>query len=217
KSPDPDVLNFVDTLIQAGGKPKKIIKYLKETTGKRVILRDGHNLVQRLRAKRRGSGSVEDRLEAVLRKFSANRDFTASIFVDDSKKTQTITLQTRQMIRVFEAFLRVGICHFHLKKYLRTEMFKPGFGGRVAVGVDRVEDAVDMMVKAKDETEYDRGLRYMFYLLDGYDENGLVDTTADNKISKTQSTKELKQFAKEPKQLVTASKVLVKHPNKVKK
>ncbi|KAF1785841.1 hypothetical protein GQ600_4156 [Phytophthora cactorum] len=51
----------------AGSKPKKIIKYLKETTGKRVILRDVHNLVQRLRAKRRDSGSVEDRLEAVLR------------------------------------------------------------------------------------------------------------------------------------------------------
>ncbi|KAG4246617.1 hypothetical protein PC116_g5612 [Phytophthora cactorum] len=34
---------------------------------------------------------------------------------------------------------------------------------------------------------------------------GLVDTTADNKISKTQSTKELKQ-------LVKTSKLLIKNP-----
>ncbi|KAG3116323.1 hypothetical protein PI124_g5321 [Phytophthora idaei] len=41
---------------------------------------------------------------------------------------------------------------------------------------------------------------------------GLVDTTADNKISKTQSTKELKQLVKEPKQLVKTSKLLIKNP-----
>ncbi|KAG3124472.1 hypothetical protein PI126_g23242 [Phytophthora idaei] len=87
KVTDPDVLDFVDELIRAGGKPKKILKYLKETTGKRVILRVVHNLVQRLRAKRRGSGSVEARLKAVLRKFFANRDYSPSIFVDDSNKT----------------------------------------------------------------------------------------------------------------------------------
>ncbi|KAF1785840.1 hypothetical protein GQ600_4155 [Phytophthora cactorum] len=61
-------------------------------------------------------------------------------------------------------------------------MFKPGFGGRVAVDVDRVEDAVDMMVKAKDETEYDRGLRYMFYLLDGYDENSALPEPRQQRI-----------------------------------
>ncbi|KAF1787706.1 hypothetical protein GQ600_14307 [Phytophthora cactorum] len=87
KVTDPDVLDFVDELIRAGGKPKQILKYLKETTGKRVILRVVHNLVQRLRAKRRGSGSVEARLKAVLRKFFANRDYSPSIFVDDSNKT----------------------------------------------------------------------------------------------------------------------------------
>ncbi|OWY99608.1 hypothetical protein PHMEG_00029363 [Phytophthora megakarya] len=67
---------------------------------------------------------------------------------------------------------KVLICHFHLKKYLRTEMSKAVYGGRDAVDVDRVEDAVDMMVKSQDEKEYDRGLRYMYYLLDGFDEQG---------------------------------------------
>ncbi|KAG6957377.1 hypothetical protein JG687_00010022 [Phytophthora cactorum] len=65
---------------------------------------------------------------------------------------------------------RVFICHFHPKKYLRTEMSKQVYGGRDAVEVDRVEDAVDMMVKAQDETEYDWGLRYMSYLVDGVHE-----------------------------------------------
>ncbi|ETP12301.1 hypothetical protein F441_12252 [Phytophthora nicotianae CJ01A1] len=51
---DPDVLDFVDELIKAGAKPKRILKYLQETTDKRVILRDVHNLVQRLKTKRRG-------------------------------------------------------------------------------------------------------------------------------------------------------------------
>ncbi|KAF1794014.1 hypothetical protein GQ600_20683 [Phytophthora cactorum] len=56
----------------------------------------------------------------------------------------------------------VRICHFHLKKCLRTEMSKTEYGGRDATDVDRVEDAVDMM--------YDWGLRYMIYILDGCDE-----------------------------------------------
>ncbi|ETI56235.1 hypothetical protein F443_01178 [Phytophthora nicotianae P1569] len=67
---DPGVLDFVDKLVKAGAKPKRILKYLQETTGKRVILRDVRNLVQRLKAKRRGQATVEERLEAVLRKVS---------------------------------------------------------------------------------------------------------------------------------------------------
>ncbi|KAG6973953.1 hypothetical protein JG688_00003300, partial [Phytophthora aleatoria] len=59
---------------------------------------------------------------------------------------------------------KVLICYLHLKKYLRTEMSTKVYGGRDAVTVDRVGDA--------DETEYDRGLRYMFYLLDSFDEKG---------------------------------------------
>lgn len=76
-------------------------------TGKRVTLRDVHNLVRRLKAKRRGATTVEDRLEAVLRKFCSVRGNTASIFVDDRKTTQTITMQTRQMGRFSDAFPEV--------------------------------------------------------------------------------------------------------------
>ncbi|KAG3116001.1 hypothetical protein PI125_g5028 [Phytophthora idaei] len=49
--------------------------------------------MQRIRATRRVSGSVADRLEAVPSKFGVNRDYGASGFVDNSNKTQTITLK----------------------------------------------------------------------------------------------------------------------------
>lgn len=67
---------------------------------------------------------------------------------------------------------RVLICHFHLKKYLRAEMSSAIYGGRHGVDVDRVEDSLDMMVKARTKEEYDRGFRYMYYILDGFDEVG---------------------------------------------
>ncbi|ETK76637.1 hypothetical protein L915_17001, partial [Phytophthora nicotianae] len=51
-------------------------------------------------------------------------------------------------------------------------MSKAVYEGRNAVNVDGVEDAVDLMVKAQDDKEYDRGLRYMYYLLDGFGEKG---------------------------------------------
>lgn len=80
---------------------------LQETTGKRVILRDVHNLVQQLKAKRRGQATVEERLEAVLRKFCSYRGNNATVFVDETKTTQTFTLQSRKMKRFFEAFPEV--------------------------------------------------------------------------------------------------------------
>ncbi|ETP12302.1 hypothetical protein F441_12253 [Phytophthora nicotianae CJ01A1] len=40
-------------------------------------------------------------------------------------------------------------------------MAKAVYGGRNAVDVDRVEDAVDMMATTKGKDEYDRGLRYI--------------------------------------------------------
>ncbi|KAE9086829.1 hypothetical protein PF006_g25939 [Phytophthora fragariae] len=51
-------------------------------------------------------------------------------------------------------------------------MSKAIYSGRHAVDVDRVEDSVDMMMKARNQEEYDRGLRYMYYILDGFDDTG---------------------------------------------
>ncbi|POM70665.1 Hypothetical protein PHPALM_12862 [Phytophthora palmivora] len=58
KVTDPDVLVLVEKLIKVVDKPKRIVKYLQETTGKRVILRDVHILVRRLKSKVRGSDTV---------------------------------------------------------------------------------------------------------------------------------------------------------------
>lgn len=103
----PSVLDFVDELVKAGAKPKKIIKYLQDTTGKRVTLRNGYNLVQQLKSKRRGVGTVKDRLESVLRTFCSVRGNSATIFVDETNTTQKITMQTHQMGRFFKAFPEV--------------------------------------------------------------------------------------------------------------
>ncbi|POM71963.1 Hypothetical protein PHPALM_11396 [Phytophthora palmivora] len=116
KVTDPDVLVLVEKLIKVVGKPKRIVKYLQENTvnvmlvtcrtGNRVIIRDVHILVRRLKSKARGSDTVDMQIEAVLRKFCQNRDYTASVFTVDFNMTQTNTLQTRQMRRFFEAFLK---------------------------------------------------------------------------------------------------------------
>ncbi|ETO65132.1 hypothetical protein F444_17511 [Phytophthora nicotianae P1976] len=192
KVTDPDVLDLVEELIKVGDKPKKILKYLQETTGKRIILRDVHNLVQRIKAKCRGSGTVEDRLEAVLRKFCSNRGNTATVLIDDAKRTQTITIQTRQMkshagfdsgtnaskYKLFSFMIDdvfghgQYVQHAPIENESHASMSKAVYEGRNAVNVDGVEDAVDLMVKAQDDKEYDRGLRYMYYLLDGFGEKG---------------------------------------------
>lgn len=105
---DKDVIGFVDELQMAGAKKKLILEYLSRKTGKQVTLRDVHNLVQKLKESRRGSTTVETRLDCILRDFcSSRKGNTATIYVDDDKLAQTITFQTHQMRRFFEAFPEV--------------------------------------------------------------------------------------------------------------
>ncbi|KAE9159456.1 hypothetical protein PF005_g32034 [Phytophthora fragariae] len=104
---DPAVLSFVDELQAAGSKPKLIMQFARKKTGKNVALRDIHNMVAKMRERRRGGATVEERLETVLRSFCKTRGNRASVYVDDAKTAQTITLQTRQMRRWFKAFPEV--------------------------------------------------------------------------------------------------------------
>ncbi|ETP43792.1 hypothetical protein F442_09539 [Phytophthora nicotianae P10297] len=61
---DLNILAFVDKLQAAGSKPKLILQYLrKKTGGQNVILRDVYNMVVRMREKRRGGTTTEERLE----------------------------------------------------------------------------------------------------------------------------------------------------------
>lgn len=75
--------------------------------GKNVMLRDVHNMVSKMKEKRKRGATVEERLETVLRGVCESRGNRASVFIDDAKITQTITLQTRQMRRWFKAFPEV--------------------------------------------------------------------------------------------------------------
>ncbi|KAK1939137.1 Zinc finger SWIM domain-containing protein 3 [Phytophthora citrophthora] len=75
--------------------------------GKQATLRDVHNLVAKLKAMRNGSASVEERLKARLREFCTQSGNTATVFIDDAKTAQTITLQSQQMRRFFKAFPEV--------------------------------------------------------------------------------------------------------------
>ncbi|OWZ07878.1 ABC transporter [Phytophthora megakarya] len=61
---------------------------------------------------------------------------------------------------------KVILCHFHLKKSIRSEMAKGEHGGPGNFDLDQVEDAVDMIRTAstiEDSTKY---FKYLYFLLD---------------------------------------------------
>ncbi|KAG3117635.1 hypothetical protein PI125_g3645 [Phytophthora idaei] len=230
---DPVLLAFVDVMQSSGSKPKRIMRLLREKTGHNVTLRDVHNMVARMREERRGSDTVEQRLETLLRGFCGRRGNRPSVFVDDESLAQTFTLQTRQMRRLFKAFperylsvslgiygairaaqsngnesaecltdaieafkfsnlsweqirvividknmgelslleshfphVKVIICYFHLKKYIRSEMAKSEYGGPSSFDMDQVEDAVAMLRTAPTNEDYTKYLKYLYFLLD---------------------------------------------------
>ncbi|ETK86668.1 hypothetical protein F441_08878 [Phytophthora nicotianae CJ01A1] len=100
---DAEMIDFVDELQAAGAKKKLIMEVLRRRSGKNVTLRDVHNIVQKLKERRRGSTTIQARLEANLRDFCSRKGNTATIYVNDDKLAQTITFQTHQMRRFFEA------------------------------------------------------------------------------------------------------------------
>ncbi|KAG6943629.1 hypothetical protein JG688_00017513 [Phytophthora aleatoria] len=70
---DPNLLTIVDELQEAGSKPKLIIQFLRKKTGKYVTLRDMHNMVARMKAKRREGPTTEERLELIVRELWERR------------------------------------------------------------------------------------------------------------------------------------------------
>ncbi|ETL78584.1 hypothetical protein L917_20625, partial [Phytophthora nicotianae] len=205
---------------------------------KRVTLWDVHNLVTKLKEKRKGGATTEERLETVLRELCETRGNWTTVFGNDTKTAQTITMQTRQMRRCFKAFpevllvdathntnescnklfsfmvndvyghvgqyvhhslmenesneclsdairsfkfnnpswekikviefegVKVILCHFHLKKYIRTEMAKSEYGGPTSFDKVEVEDTIDMIRLAPTAVEYTKYLKYLYFLLD---------------------------------------------------
>ncbi|ETP01387.1 hypothetical protein F441_21373 [Phytophthora nicotianae CJ01A1] len=80
---DPDVLAFVDELQAAGSKPKLIMQYRPKKKKPHVTLRDMHNMVTKLKEKRKGCATTEERLETVLQELCETRGNRATVFVDD--------------------------------------------------------------------------------------------------------------------------------------
>ncbi|KAG3235214.1 hypothetical protein PI124_g19746 [Phytophthora idaei] len=101
---DPMTLAFADVMQSSGSKQKRITQFLRDKTGQNVTLQDVYSMVARLREERRGSDTVEQRLESLLRGFCGRRGNPASLFVDDATLAQTITVRTRHMQRWFKAF-----------------------------------------------------------------------------------------------------------------
>jgi len=76
-------------------------------TDKKAALKDVHNLVQMLKKIQLSATTVEDRLEIVLCRFCSSKGKSWTVFVDEKKTVQTITLQSNQMRLFFQAFTEV--------------------------------------------------------------------------------------------------------------
>ncbi|KAF1780233.1 hypothetical protein GQ600_26159 [Phytophthora cactorum] len=87
---NPNLLAFVDELQAAGSKPKWIMQFFRKKTGKNATLRDVHNMVVRMKDKRRGGSTTEERLELVLRELCESRGNCATFFVDEKKTARKL-------------------------------------------------------------------------------------------------------------------------------
>ncbi|KAF1791613.1 hypothetical protein GQ600_15610 [Phytophthora cactorum] len=65
-----------------------------------------------------------------------------------------------------EAFpgARVLLCVFHVVKYIRGEAARRDYG---VIDLEKVEDAVYLMLNVQPEEEYDTGFKYLYYVVEG--------------------------------------------------
>lgn len=56
------------------------------------------------------------------------------------------------------------LCVFYVVKYLRIELTKRKYS---IANRDKIEDVVKIILRATTETEYEVGLRYVYYVVDG--------------------------------------------------
>ncbi|ETK81892.1 hypothetical protein L915_12642, partial [Phytophthora nicotianae] len=94
---------------RAGAKPRGILEYLRQRTGKRTTLRDVHNMIQDAKQSFRGGRSDTDRALAVLDEFcELNSGNMAEVVADNvSNEVQVVTFQTSRQKRLFAAFPEV--------------------------------------------------------------------------------------------------------------
>ncbi|OWY99428.1 hypothetical protein PHMEG_00029567, partial [Phytophthora megakarya] len=158
---EPVLLAFVDVMQSSGSKPKKIMQFLQEKTDKNVTLRDIHNIVARMWEGRRGNTTVEERLESLL--YTLGTEWVSGQYVQHSLMENE---GAECLFDAINAFKFLILCHFHLKKYIRSEMAKTEYDGLTSFNFDQVDDAIDMMRMAATLDDYTKYLKYTYYLLD---------------------------------------------------
>ncbi|KAG6951482.1 hypothetical protein JG688_00013712, partial [Phytophthora aleatoria] len=76
----------------------------RSSASKKITLREVHTIVQRLQKERLTAGTVEARLETVLRKFCCSLGNAATVFVDDKMTMQRVTVPSQQLRRFWRHF-----------------------------------------------------------------------------------------------------------------
>ncbi|KAG2813855.1 hypothetical protein PC129_g12854 [Phytophthora cactorum] len=66
------------------------MQYLRKKTGKNATLRDVHNMVVRMKEKRRGGSTTKERLDQVLRELCEGRGNRATFFEDEKKTARKL-------------------------------------------------------------------------------------------------------------------------------
>ncbi|KAG2948416.1 hypothetical protein PC117_g6049 [Phytophthora cactorum] len=136
KITSPGTRGVVKTLVQGGSKKKKILRYLKEVSGKPVLPKDVENLVAKMRKETYTSEDDNERVAQVLRDFSEGPGNAGNVFRDkETEFTSCITFQTahmRRMTRKFpeticlDATYGTNINRYRLFSFMVTNKF--GFG-----------------------------------------------------------------------------------------
>ncbi|KAE8958288.1 hypothetical protein PR001_g31105, partial [Phytophthora rubi] len=106
---DSQLANDVAVLHKAGANAKGILQYLRERKGKKTILRDVHNMLQRMKTKENASLTDAQRAFAVMGEFCGQDGCnSAEVLVDsDTNVARVLTFQTAKMKRLFKAFPEV--------------------------------------------------------------------------------------------------------------
>ncbi|KAL4099835.1 hypothetical protein PRIC1_007634 [Phytophthora ramorum] len=81
---DPLLGQDVEVMSEAGAKPRGILSYLRAKTGKRMALKDVHNMIQGVKHKFRGGRSDAERAIAVLDEFIESASGNTAEFIVDS-------------------------------------------------------------------------------------------------------------------------------------
>ncbi|KAE8966139.1 hypothetical protein PF011_g28046 [Phytophthora fragariae] len=99
----------VAVLHKAGANAKGILQYLRERTGKKTILRDVHNMLQRMKTKENAGLTDAQRAISVQDEFCGQDGCnSAEVLVDsDTNVARVLTFQTAKMKRLFKAFPEV--------------------------------------------------------------------------------------------------------------